>query len=402
MTRDRLSVVWVIDHVCYDGSLHGGGRLYMNLLPAMLEHGIDVHPYFLRSSSEVKEVFESARSPVVSLDRGKFDPRGFLEMRSLLRRHQAQAMHLFCYQASTYGRILSALTGIPAVVHDFDTQVYFPYPLYLEVLDRLLASKSAHAFAASQMCRQYMNQTRRIPHDRISLFFHVIPEEVWAQADQPLRSSVRQRLGIAADATVFCCVTKLGPERGNETLLEAMRQVVNHDPGARLILIHKPTRYHVVPDAYKDIPWVSDADHMRQQIQTSVRDLELEQNVVLIESLDQPWEFMAASDVLVAPFESERFSSVNLVEGLAFSLPGIVTHLGEAREVIRDQREGLHVEPSNSSQLAAAMRRLLDAPARRTLANAARERAAYFSLDSTAERLAQTYRDITARGGSKT
>jgi hypothetical protein len=32
--------------------------------------------------------------------------------------------------------IVGKVMRIPTIVHDFDTQVYFPYPLYLRIADR--------------------------------------------------------------------------------------------------------------------------------------------------------------------------------------------------------------------------------------------------------------------------
>jgi hypothetical protein len=57
--------------------------------------------------------------------------------------------------------------------------------------------------------------------------------------------------------------------------------------------------------------------------------LGLNESVLLASALEHPELYYAATDVLVAPFESVRFSSVNLVEGMAYGHPHIVTDLGE-------------------------------------------------------------------------
>ena len=51
-----INVLWLIDHVCYDGSLHGGGRLFMNLAPMFDPEEVRIFPYFLRASDEVVEI----------------------------------------------------------------------------------------------------------------------------------------------------------------------------------------------------------------------------------------------------------------------------------------------------------------------------------------------------------
>ena len=66
-----VNVLWLIDHVCYDGSLHGGGRLFMNLVPKVDPRKVRIFPYFLRASAEVQEVFKDAPVKVTNLDKGK-------------------------------------------------------------------------------------------------------------------------------------------------------------------------------------------------------------------------------------------------------------------------------------------------------------------------------------------
>ena len=62
--NSRINVLWVIDHVCYDGSLHGGGRLYWNVVPKFDPRRFHIVPCFLRSSEILREVFADAQAPV--------------------------------------------------------------------------------------------------------------------------------------------------------------------------------------------------------------------------------------------------------------------------------------------------------------------------------------------------
>ena len=201
-----LNVLWLIDHVCYDGSLHGGGRLYMNLMPKFDASRVRVHPFFLRASAEVQELFKQASHPVVNLDKAKYDATALMTIAKLCKEREIDVMHLFCYAASTFGRIVGATLGIPTIIHDFDTQIYFPYPLYLKVLDRVLAGKTARAFAASSLCKSYMRDVRRVPGERINILYHAIPEHVLEDAATRDRAAERKQLGWPTDAVIFGCV----------------------------------------------------------------------------------------------------------------------------------------------------------------------------------------------------
>src|SRR5262245_41480301 len=111
-----LNVLWIIDHVCYDGSLHGGGRLFMNLVPAFDADEVRIFPYFLRASDEVRRLFAASPVQVTDLGKGKYDPTTALTLHRLCRRHRIDVMHLFCYASSTFGRVVGAVTGVPTVV----------------------------------------------------------------------------------------------------------------------------------------------------------------------------------------------------------------------------------------------------------------------------------------------
>jgi len=393
-----LNVLWLIDHVCYDGSLHGGGRLFMNLMPRFDPDRIRVHPYFLRSSPEVWKLFSESHHPVVNLDKGKYDPTALATVARLCRTHEIDVMHLFCYASSTLGRIVGVGRGVPTVIHDFDTQVYFPYPLYLRALDRLLAGSTGHALAASSFCRDYMCDVRRVPRDRIEVLYHTIPERVLRAAEVVDRTTARRELGWAESGFVFGCVTKLGPERGNDTLLRAFRTVADRLPDARLALVYKPTLYHRVPEDYADIPWIRDLDAMRGQIQAQVAELGLGDRVDLVETDDSVLPYYAASDVLVAPFESERFSSVHLIEGLAFGKPFVGSDLGEPAEIGRAHRVARLVPPGDASALAAAMTEVASDPdLYRELAERARGASRAFMVEATADRLSGMYEGLARR-----
>ena len=260
-----LNVLWLIDHVCWDGSLHGGGRLFYNLVPEFDPARVRVVPYFLRASDDVRRVFADAPVPVKVIDKAKYDPTALLTLMQICRRESIDVMHLFCYASSTFGRMVGALLGIPTVIHDFDTQIYFPYPLYLKIADRMLAAGTGRAIAASPMCRSYMRDVRRIPGERIDLMPHAVPEEKFAPAGT--REDARTALGWERGTVVFCAVTKLGPDRGNETLLRAFARVHRQRPQARLVLVYKPTYYHRVPESYAGIEWIHDTAYMRAEIQ---------------------------------------------------------------------------------------------------------------------------------------
>jgi glycosyltransferase involved in cell wall biosynthesis len=300
------------------------------------------------------------------------------------------------------GRLASVLTGIPAIIHDFDTQIYFPYPLYLKVLDRLLARRTGKALAASPLCRAYMRDVRSVPGDCIELLLHAIPARYFALSTRNEQSRARASLGWKQDAVIFCAATKLGPERGNEYLLRAFARVAAVKPTVRLILVYKPTYYHRVPKVYAHLQTIHDGAYMQREIKQLASALGITARVEFVEALDEPEKYIVASDVLVVPFLNERFSSVNLLEAFAYGRPAIATDIGEQREVIQEGHNGLLVPPGDEEALAAAMIRLVDDPSQRQqMGWTAAALAQQYSVRATAERLANLYTELAACRSAK-
>jgi D-inositol-3-phosphate glycosyltransferase len=301
-------------------------------------------------------------------------------------------MHLFTYASSTFGRLVGAATGIPTVIQDFDTNHYFPYPLYLKVFDRLLAGTTAHAFAASPLTLRYMNEVRRVPRERLGLMTHAVPAARFRGSDVEGRARQRAELGFASDEIVFVCPTKLGPDRGNEALFRAFARVVAARPRARLVLVYKPTHFHVVPEEYRHLEGVGDPNRMRKSLDELAAELGIADRVAFVESLDRPDPYLLAADVVVVPFENERFSSANLLDAFAHGLPAVATRLGEQGELVAPEVSGILVAPGDDQAMGRAMLRLADDPVeRRRMGRGAEAAARERSIEAWAVRLTDLY-----------
>jgi glycosyltransferase involved in cell wall biosynthesis len=400
MARRPVNVLWLIDHVCFDGSLHAGGRLYMNLFPYVDPERLRIFPYFLNASDAVVQTFAASAHPVKTLAWSKYDVLAPLRVGQLVRRHEIDVMHLFCFGASAFGRVSSLWNRVPTVIHEFDTPTYGPYPKMFKIADRLLASRTEFAFAASTHCRDFLHQQRSVPLEKIEVLYHAVPREKFQIARTLDRDGARRGLGWGADEFVFLSVTKLGPDRGNETLLAAFAEVRKEMPNARLCIVYRPTLYHRVPLKYQDIPWVSDPLAMRRRIEDLVSELGLNDCVSLVE-MEAPEKhepYFAASDLLVVPFESPLFSSVNMIEAMVYGRAQVVTDLGEPADIVDRWGTGVKIPPRDPAALAAGMLRLARQDVlRQQLSNKALAAANEFGVDAVAKRLMDLYTRLADR-----
>jgi glycosyltransferase involved in cell wall biosynthesis len=396
-----INVLWVIDHVCYDGSLHGGGRLYWNVVPRFDSNRFRIVPCMLRASDTVREVFANSPVPVKILDKGKFAPTTLWSFVRLIREENIHVMHLHCYGASTFGRLASLITGVPAIIHDYDTEVYFPYPWYLRVADRLLAPATASAIAASPMVRDFLMRKRKIGRERIRTMFHAVPSEKYAPVSRERVQAIKGLLGVKGRTRIVGTVTKLGPQRGNEYLLTVAAAALKVVPDLLFLIVYKPTYFHRLPNQGY-VP-VSGADiHANQMnLEGLAETLGIRNKIWFIEWPENVDEWISACDLIVAPFLSDRFSSVNLLEAMAMAKPVISTDVGEQREIIQNGIDGFLVSPGDVKGLAESILQILTKPeALDQMGVRARAKAEQYSAEAYVENLQRLYIDLAASGRS--
>jgi glycosyltransferase involved in cell wall biosynthesis len=117
----------------------------------------------------------------------------------------------------------------------------------------------------------------------------------------------------------------------------------------------------------------------------------------MVEALERPEQFYAACDVMVAPFENVRFSSVNLVEAMAYGRPHVVTGIGEPLDLVERYGGGRAVPAGDAHAMARAMLEIVGDPSLlATLSENARRGAAHLTVSAAAERLTTLYESLHA------
>jgi hypothetical protein len=84
----RINVLWVIDHLCYDGQLHGGGRLYWNVMASFDSKRFNIIPCVLRANQTIRELFKKYPIKVRFLEKSKYDVSTLWTFLTLIRREK--------------------------------------------------------------------------------------------------------------------------------------------------------------------------------------------------------------------------------------------------------------------------------------------------------------------------
>ncbi|MDP2654702.1 MAG: glycosyltransferase family 4 protein [Candidatus Omnitrophota bacterium] len=186
---------------------------------------------------------------------------------------------------------------------------------------------------------------------------------------------LRGEWGWTMENIVFSIIGRLAPEKGHEIFLKAAVEVLRDFKGARFLIVG-------------DGP-------LRETLEARVQDLGLSGAVAFTGIRKDMPAVYALSDVLVNSSSIEGLP-MTILEAMASKLAIIATKVGAVPQVIRDQANGLLIEPGDPAVLAGAMRELAgQGETRRRLAQHAFEDVcARFSARHMAEQYQRVYQEV--------
>jgi glycosyltransferase involved in cell wall biosynthesis len=170
-----------------------------------------------------------------------------------------------------------------------------------------------------------------------------------------VRAAVRAQLGLPSAAPVVGLVGCITPRKGHDLLVDA----------APLILMEKPDTHFLFIGAA-----TPESAHYEAQLRERIQYLGLGARVHWAGYHEDVAPLYGALDLLALPSRSEGLPRT-LIEALAAGLPVVASDVGGVREILTSPAYGCVVGPDDSSQLARAICRMLDAP------NCAAERCAF-------------------------
>lgn len=206
-------------------------------------------------------------------------------------------------------------------------------------------------------------------------------------------------------------VGRVSPEKGVHIVLDAMAEVVETIPNARLEVIGQVQN---VPAEYvvdiSDDPLVLDLSRFygpggsgeyEAALRAQIQERNLEKNVDFVGNVpnSELQDKLRKAAMLVFPSVWEEPFGIPPVEGMAMGMPVIVTRSGGMTETVLHEETGLVVDRNDAGGLADAILRLLKDPELcRQFGVAGQKRAqAQFSYQGLSEDLLRLYRAIPTR-----
>jgi len=276
--------------------------------------------------------------------------------------------------AHFYGGLAARWAGVPCLWHAQD----FISERSLGLL-RWFFGRMARHFA-DRVVADGKPIARQLPacmQERVQVIHNGVDTNIFRR-DNEEGASARAELGIGPDLEVIGHVARLTPWKGQHHLIEALAQIVPVCPKAHLLLVGSA---------------LFDSDAYENKLRGMVGSLGLQRKVTFAGYRKDVPRLLSAMDVFVYPSLEKDTAPLSLLSALAAGLPIVAFDIEGMREILPDPGQGLLVPVGDTSQLAAAVARVLQNPeVRQELAAAARRRAEEaFDLDHYVNRFEEVF-----------
>ncbi len=276
------------------------------------------------------------------------DLRDHVRLSQLMRRSRYDVVHTHSSKAGVLGRLGAWRSGVPVVVYTPNAFAFLGAPnrwlrwLYYSS-ERWLGRQTTDALiCVSQSERMLAKKQAIAPADRLVLIENAIEATPFAPDTDPVRA--KHALGLDADRLLVGYVGRLVRQKGIEYLIEAARRVVAEVPGAQFLLVGE--------------------GELDRALHQEVYKYCLTDRVLLTGYRTDIPQLLAAMDIFVLPSLYEGLP-YTLMEAMAAGRAVIAADVGGNRDLVQDGETGVLVPPKDAAALAAAVIRLLTAPAER-------------------------------------
>ncbi len=295
----------------------------------------------LNFKGQLAAPLEAEGIPVFALDkRPRLDLRVLARLVTLMRRERVDVVHTHLWTSSLWGRLAALLARVPVRVvteHNLDT---WRRAWHLAA-DRLLARATDDFIFVSEAVAQFYRSRLGLPPGRGRVVLNAVERPPLDRL--PDARAARAALGLDGARHVVGAVGRLEERKGHAFLLEAMKRVVEAEPGARGLI-------------------VGDGKE-RERLTSLAERLGLGDRVRLVGYWPDLAEALAAIDVFVLPSLMEGHP-LAILEAMATARPIVATAVGGTAEAIDDGVNGILVPPADPEALAGAILGLLRDPDR--------------------------------------
>ncbi len=253
----------------------------------------------------------------------------FCILSARLRREKFDIIHSNSRTTQVLGNFLSLFSGI---VHVSTCHGFFKRRFSRMVMP----CWGETVIAISQQVKDHLIGDFHVKPQRIALVHNGIDAVRFTPVDAAVKLKKKSELGLRNDIVVGI-LARLSDVKGHCYLIEAMRSVLSFCPGTQLL--------------------IAGEGKMEEELKRKAG--EISRDILFIREALETRDILSAIDIFVMPSLNEGLG-LSLMEAMSMELPVVGSAVGGIKTLIRDQVNGILVEPANPKEIAQAIISLIN------------------------------------------
>jgi glycosyltransferase involved in cell wall biosynthesis len=369
---DKKNILWIVDHLGYNGVLHGAGKYYLNTIPHIDKNKFNIQLVVLRKKDELTKLFTDEGINVTHLGRQKFDLFTITDLLSIIRKNKIQLIHTHGYGSDNFGRFAGQILGIQTIIHAHDDNSNYPW--HQKISDVILKPFTKNGIAISNAVLESCVKKRKIKRNKLRVLHNGIHIEQFNKSNFQYVGSEKEKLGFSSDTKFIGTIARLREEKGIKYLIQAAPQILK---------VFDNIVFYIVGDGPQ-----------RNELENIAKEYKISDKIIFAGFKTNIPAELSLIDIFVAPSVTEGLG-LGILEAMAMEKPIIASKVGGIREIIIDGKTGLFVPSQDSKSLAMKIIYLLNNEAiAAELAKNAYEESKSHDNDHHVESLKNIYNEI--------
>ncbi len=277
----------------------------------------------------------------------------------LLRAENIDVLHSHKFGSNLWASLLAKIAHVPVHLAHEHTPMGVR-PLRDRLLNRYLIARLAdRLIVVSEWSRNALAHHEHIPYHQMTVLRNGLKLFV-STHERAGNGPLQAELGLPDGSQLITNVAMLRPEKGQDVLIRALKDILTKVPQAHLVLVGGA-------DIQKDRDILGELRDLAAQ-------LEVADHTHFLGRRADVYDILSGTDVAVCSSYDENLP-LAVLEYMAAGCATVATSVGGIPEILEDGRHGILVPPADPAALADACVRLLESPeSRHQMGAAARQR----------------------------
>jgi glycosyltransferase involved in cell wall biosynthesis len=241
-----------------------------------------------------------------------------------LKKEKPQIVHTHLFAGDTWGRISAILAGVPVIVST-EHSTNFDENIIKRLVKKNLSYFTDEIIAISETVKSHSQKYDWIKPKKIKVIYNGIDLEKFSLIDS--------RPGWDENEVKIGFVGRIEESKGTEYLIKAFSEINKSS-------LKLEIKLKIIGDGSQ-----------RKNLEAMSERLGLKKRVEFLGTKDNQKEIYQEMDILAIPSLWEGLS-ITALEAMAAGVPIIASNVGGLREIVKNKKTGLLVEPRNPEALA--------------------------------------------------